>query len=90
MKLSAITAAVTRKLHSTAVNLHIASLRGTVKAANAEAIGAQRAASLAERIADKALEFEVYAQGKARNAAQHSVNVKQAALVEAVNIGGSL
>ena len=90
MKLSASITQLTRKLHRAAINLHVRSLRTTIAVANAEARNAERTSRIATKVADAAIDFEQLSKYKAREAAVHAVNVKQAALIESVNIGGVL
>ncbi|WP_232456010.1 hypothetical protein [Burkholderia ubonensis] len=90
MKLSAIITATTRKLHGLAVRTHLASLRLTVAAAEAEGRAAVKVEASTRSYAKLADQVALESAKRADAALVHSLRVREAAAQEAANIGGSL
>jgi hypothetical protein len=90
MKLTAIVTRATRNIHDLAVRLHGASLRFTVRVAEAQARTASRIAHDASEAASIARSLEARADRLASNAASHLVLVRTAAEAEARVYGATL
>ncbi|WP_448168676.1 hypothetical protein [Burkholderia ambifaria] len=90
MKLSAIITATTRKLHNLAARAHIASLRLTVAAADAEKRVALKAETATRNYAKLTATVAEDASRKADDAILRAANVRTAAAQEAANLGGAL
>ncbi|MDN7814700.1 hypothetical protein [Burkholderia vietnamiensis] len=90
MKLSALITATTRKLHGLAVRAHVASLRLTIVAADAEKRVALKAETTTRTYAKLTAAVAAEAERKADDAILRAQNVRTAAAREAEIIGGAL
>ncbi|QYW02313.1 hypothetical protein CPT_Paku_019 [Burkholderia phage Paku] len=90
MKLSAIITATTRKLHGIAVRAHVAALRLTVAAADAEKRVALKAETATRNYAKHTADVARECERRADQAILHANNVRTAAAQEAANVGGVL
>ncbi|WP_321868551.1 hypothetical protein [Burkholderia ubonensis] len=90
MKLSALITATTRKLHGLAVRAHVASLRLTIAAADAEKRVALKAETTTRNYAKLTAAVADDAERKAGDAILRAMHVRAAAAQEAANLGGTL